>query len=126
MFTPHHVSHITSHMLHVRCHVSHITFDMSFFPSPFFRQMVELFGGGSVINGAYPVQFKTHRKLFQTEESEDVGSFPAAPPSLPMVGKFCHPSKYKITVQVKNNFHPIPGPFCLPFCGSAPIMMLYV
>ena len=28
--------------------------------------------------------------------------------------------------QVKNNWHPIPGPICLPFCGSAPFMLLKV
>ena len=69
---------------------------------------------------------ETHTELFQSEESEDVGGFPAAPPSVPVVGKFCQTSKYELNVQVKNNSHPIPGPFCLPFCGSAPIMMLYV
>ena len=37
-----HVSHVTCHMSHVKCHVSHVN-------------LVELVGGGSVINGAYPV-----------------------------------------------------------------------
>ena len=40
----------TCHMSHVTCHVSHVTF--SYF---FFYKVVKLVGGGSVINGAYPV-----------------------------------------------------------------------
>ena len=32
----------------------------------------------------------------------------------------------KSDFQVKNNWHPIPGPICLPFCGSAPQMLLKV
>ena len=29
-------------------------------------------------------------------------------------------------VKVKHNWHTIPGPPCLPFCGSAPFMLLKV
>ena len=49
MFTPHHVSCVICHASHVRCHVSCVMF---FF---FSDRVVELVGGGSVINGAYPV-----------------------------------------------------------------------
>ena len=81
MFTPHHVSHVTCHMSCVRCQVSGVKCQVSgvrcqvsgvtccmshvrshvscnfllfFF---FFYKVVELAGGGSVINEAYPVQF---------------------------------------------------------------------
>ena len=41
--TTHCVSCVTCHMSHVPCHVSRV------------KKKVGLFGGGSVINGAYPV-----------------------------------------------------------------------
>ena len=43
------VSHVRYHMSGVTCQVSHVTY---FY---FFYKVVELVGGGSVINGAYPV-----------------------------------------------------------------------
>ena len=58
-----HVSHVTCHMSHVTCHMSHVMCHMSqfflfFFYNIFFLdKMVKLICGGSVINGAYPVQF---------------------------------------------------------------------
>ena len=65
-----HVSHVTCHMSHVTCHLSRLTFHMIFFilfcsekkiekksHLNIFDKMVELVGGGSVINGAYPVLF---------------------------------------------------------------------
>ena len=46
-------------MSHVMCHVSHVTFFffLSFFILLFLDKVVKLVGGGSVINGAYPVYF---------------------------------------------------------------------
>ena len=40
-----HMSYVTCHVSHVMCHMSHLVLD----------KVVELVGGGSVINGAYPV-----------------------------------------------------------------------
>ena len=60
MFTPPNMSRVTCHLSRVKCHVSHVTCHMLhvtchiFF---FFYKVVKLIGGGSVINGAYPVQF---------------------------------------------------------------------
>ena len=50
MFTPHHVSHVTCHVSCVTCHMSHVMCNFSFLD-----KTVEPVGGGSVINGAYPV-----------------------------------------------------------------------
>ena len=63
-----HVSHIMCHVSPVTCHVSPVTCHMSknmlhvlnkeniyIYPSEKFDKVVELVGGGSVINGAYPV-----------------------------------------------------------------------
>ena len=47
-----HMSPVTYHMSCVTCHVSHVTYFISFFSN-----VMKLFGGGSVINGAYPVLF---------------------------------------------------------------------
>ena len=54
------VSLILTHMSDVACHVSHVMChmspcNMSFFSSSFFDKLVKIIGGGSVINGAYPV-----------------------------------------------------------------------
>ena len=63
MFTPSNMSHVMCHMSHVRCHLSRVTCNMSkkfktiFIERKKIDKMVELVGGGSVINGAYPVQF---------------------------------------------------------------------
>ena len=61
-FTPPNVSHVTCfvscvtcHMSRVRYHVSHVTCHNIFFIYFFFYKVVKLIGGGSVINGAYPV-----------------------------------------------------------------------
>ena len=63
--TPQH--HVTCHMLHVTCHMSCVMCHMSrvtcymshvtchFFLLLFLDKVVKLIGGGSVINGAYPV-----------------------------------------------------------------------
>ena len=61
-----HVSHVTCHVSCVTCHMSHVTF---FFSSSFSDKVVKLIGGGSVINGAYPVLFtldihKNHSGFF--------------------------------------------------------------
>ena len=48
------VSGVTCQVSRVRCLVSHI-----FFYFIFFYKVVGLVGGGSVINGAYPVKFYT-------------------------------------------------------------------
>ena len=48
-----HVSCVTCHMSHVTCHVSH---DTIIFSSSL-DKVVNLIGGGPVINGAYHVQF---------------------------------------------------------------------
>ena len=49
-----HLSGILCQVFCVRCHMSYIYF---------FYKVVELVGGGSVINGAYPVQFMKKVKL---------------------------------------------------------------
>ena len=46
-----HASHVTCQVSGVTCHVSSVIFSFSFL----FYKLVELFGGGSVINGAFPV-----------------------------------------------------------------------
>ena len=51
-----HVSHVMCHVSRVTCHVSHVT--CNFFSFFFSDKVVKLIGGGSVINGAYPVQFQ--------------------------------------------------------------------
>ena len=56
MFTPHNLSRVTCHVSPVTCHLSHVTCFLLFV---FFDKIVELVSGGSVINGAYPVQFLT-------------------------------------------------------------------
>ena len=66
-----HVSHVMCQMSHVKCHVSHVTCHMSHVTCQmsiilfiyFFYKVVKLFGGGSVINGAYPVYFFNILKL---------------------------------------------------------------
>ena len=80
MFTPHHVSCVTCHISRVTCHLSPVTCHVSpahvtcqkyiflhfhykkniyiyyfFTLQKIFDKVVELVGGGSVINGAYPV-----------------------------------------------------------------------
>ena len=69
-----HVPCVTCHLSCVSCQVSRVTCHMSFFFSSFFIQkinikkilknkldnVVELVGGGSVINGAYPSSFQSH------------------------------------------------------------------
>ena len=53
-----HVSPVMCHMSHVTCHLSHVKiffFYIFFNPLNIFDKVVELVGGGSVINGAYPV-----------------------------------------------------------------------
>ena len=49
------VSGVRRQVLGVRCHVSGVTCQVSCFLLLFFFKVVELVGGGSVINGAYPV-----------------------------------------------------------------------
>ena len=48
-----HVSRVTCHVSHVTCHLSHVICHDVFF----FGKGLELVGGGSIINGAYPVSF---------------------------------------------------------------------
>ena len=58
MFTSHHLSHIRCPVSGVRCQVSGVRCKVSFYFYFFSSdKVVELVGGGSVINGAYPVQF---------------------------------------------------------------------
>ena len=83
MFTPPnmslvmcHMSRVMCHVSCVMCHVSRVTCHMSkkklyfnfliFFLLLFLKKLdkvVELVGGGSVINGAYPVQFMTESTI---------------------------------------------------------------
>ena len=57
-----HMSYVTCHMSCFMCHVSHVTCHMSCVMCHFFPvKVVKLIGGGSVINGAYFVQFSKHR-----------------------------------------------------------------
>ena len=55
MFTPPNVSRVTCHVSRVTCHMSRVTCHM-------LNKLVKLIGGGSVINGAYPVQFLNKQK----------------------------------------------------------------
>ena len=61
MFTIPYVSCVTCHVSRIMCHVSSFTCHMSHFTckrrKKKKKKMVKLVGGGSVINGAYPVQF---------------------------------------------------------------------
>ena len=50
-----HVSCVMCHVSRVTCHVSHITCQDFLFLFFFSDKVVKLIGGGSVINGAYPV-----------------------------------------------------------------------
>ena len=51
-----HMSHVTCHMSCVMCHMSHVTCKKIIIKKNFFCDKgVKLVGGGSVINGAYPV-----------------------------------------------------------------------
>ena len=68
MFTPKkcHVSHVTCHVSRVTCHMSHVTCHLIFLKFNFILiffldKVVKLIVGGSIINGAYPVQF-LHKK----------------------------------------------------------------
>ena len=61
------MSNVMRHVSHVTCHMSHVKFNMScvtchfflhlFFLNLFLDKVLEIDGGGSVINGAYPVYF---------------------------------------------------------------------
>ena len=57
MFISHKVSCVTCHMSRVMCHMSTVTCHRSSVMSHLlpFKKMVEVVGGGFVINGAYPV-----------------------------------------------------------------------
>ena len=56
MFTPHHVSHVRCQVSSVRCHMSRFRCHMSGVTCHFLSdKVVGLVGGGSVINGAWPV-----------------------------------------------------------------------
>ena len=47
-----HMSHVTCQVSVVRCHVSHDIFSSNIYVYIFWDKLVELFGGGSVNNGA--------------------------------------------------------------------------
>ena len=51
------MSHVRCPASGVRCHVSGVTCNFFFYLFFFFDKAVKLVGGGSVINGAYPVWF---------------------------------------------------------------------
>ena len=53
------MSYVTCHGSHVTCHVSHVMCNVScvIIYIFFLHKVLELVGGGSVINGAYPVLF---------------------------------------------------------------------
>ena len=69
-----HVSGVTCQVSRVRCHVSGVTCQVilssSSFLSLFLEKLLELVGGGSVINGAYPELHKVQNCLI-------AGFFPA-------------------------------------------------
>ena len=58
-----HMAHVICHMSHDTCHMSLVTCPMSFLNLPFFDKVLELIGGGSVINGAYLVQFQQNQAI---------------------------------------------------------------
>ena len=61
MVTPHHVSHVTCHVSRDRCHVLGFTCQVAHVTSfSLFDNVVELVGGGSVINGPIPSSFHKH------------------------------------------------------------------
>ena len=76
MFTPHNMSHVTSHVSSVTCHMSHVTCHMThvichlqhvmchFFSSSFLDKVVKLIGGWCVINRAYPSKFVKWARCF--------------------------------------------------------------
>ena len=59
MFTPNLMSYVTCKVSHAMCHVSHVTCHGQLVPFflLLFYKVVDLIGGGSVINGAFPIQF---------------------------------------------------------------------
>ena len=74
MFIPHNVSRVICHVSPVTCHLSPVTCQKNIFiykkkisPSQKLDKVVELVGGGSVINGAYPVQFLTRLNCSQDQ-----------------------------------------------------------
>ena len=52
------MSRVTCHVSHVMCHLSHVMCQIFFF-----YKVVKLIGGGSVINGAYPVKYLMYKAL---------------------------------------------------------------
>ena len=75
MFIVHYVSYVMCHVSCVMCHVSRVTCHLSrvtchllhFFFKLSLRKLdkgVKLVGGGSAINGAYPVQFCSYLRYF--------------------------------------------------------------
>ena len=77
MFTPPnkscficHVSRVTCHKSRVTCHVSHVTCHI--FSSSFFSdKVVKPIGGGSVINGAYPIYFRKCKDHWPSHQQTD-------------------------------------------------------
>ena len=72
-----HVSRVMCHVSCVTCHVLRVTCHVSIFLIFFLDKVVNLIGGGSVINGAYPVQFtiltrKTQNTYILREKSSDL------------------------------------------------------
>ena len=59
-----HVSCVTCHLSRV---IHHMYFSFIFFILKNLDIVVELFGGGSVINGAYPIYFRPNSIIFITE-----------------------------------------------------------
>ena len=72
------MSCVTCHVPNVMCHLSRVTCQMSkklhfFYPEKKLDKAVELVGGGSVINGAYPVQFVSKKIIYEVIRKLFVG-----------------------------------------------------
>ena len=110
MFTPSmcHMSCVMCHVSCISCQVSIIKFFFGFFS----YKVVELIGGRSVINGAYPVQFKYSDKLYY------LYLLTLTPPSFPVM------LKSGKVYQTKNKKKIIISIFKLLFTRTLVIMFL--
>ena len=71
-----HMSGVTRHMSGVMCQVFRVIFLILIF---FFDKVLELVGGGSVINGAYPDYFKKILRLHDWFRAKQTGALQTSP-----------------------------------------------
>ena len=78
-----HLSRVTCHLSHVTCHLSHVKKKKKLkkiklkkiTPQKILDKVVEPVGGGSVINGAYPVYFNQLAVAVSTSMTESSNTF---------------------------------------------------